>query len=309
MSQAEKPLTGRGESHYSAPDTIEQSGKGDEEMKATKALAVITAILFAGFITSAYSQQLYRLTEQEMRNLLERIEKGSDNFRASLDAALDKSRFDDSKTEDNINEFVKAYETATDRLKERWNDKDSATGAVEEVLTRAGRIDNFMARHELTARAQEDWAYVRKNLDELAQAYNVTWTWAGVSHTPHRVTDKEVRSALDQIEKRADSFRASLDAALDDSRFDDSKAEDEINRYVKEFEGATDRLEDRFGKNQSAASDVEEVLRRAAAIDDFMRRHSLTPQAQSDWAALRGALDQLAEAYQVTWTWDRAGIR
>jgi len=87
------------------------------------------------------------------------------------------------------------------------------------------------------------------------------------------------------------------------SRFDDTAAEGDIERYVKEFETATDRLKDHFGRKQTASGDAEEVLKRGAAIDGFMRRFTLSPRAQSDWSALRGNLDELASAYGVTWNW------
>jgi hypothetical protein len=34
-----------------------------------------------------------------------------------------------------------------------------------------------MRAHELSSRAQEDWQALRRNLDELAAAYNVSWRW------------------------------------------------------------------------------------------------------------------------------------
>ena len=42
------------------------------------------------------------------------------------------------------------------------------------------------------------------------------------------------------------SIRESIDDALDKSPLNDSKREKEINRYVKEVEDATDRLEKPF---------------------------------------------------------------
>jgi len=99
------------------------------------------------------------------------------------------------------------------------------------------------------------------------------------------------------------AFRHSLKDAVSHSRFDDTAAEGDIERYVKEFEVATDRLKDHFSKKQTASGDAEEVLRRGAAIDGFMRRFSLSSRAQSDWSALRGNLDELARAYGVTWNW------
>jgi hypothetical protein len=48
---------------------------------------------------------------------------------------------------------------------------------VEAVLSRAGRIDDFMRRHPLDPRAQNDWRKVTNYLDQLSRAYNVAWNW------------------------------------------------------------------------------------------------------------------------------------
>lgn len=266
-------------------------------------IAILAVVLLASLATSVQAQSPYRLSEQEVKNLLDQIEKNGDRFRSSVADALDRSRLDDSRAEDNINQFIKDFEAATDRLEGRFDDNQSASGLVEEVLKRAVVIDNFMMRHRLMSRAQDDWLQLRGNLDELSRAYNVQWTWAGVLTSAYRVNDKQVENLLERIERNADRFRKSLDSALDRSRLDDTNREDNINQFVKDFEAATNHLEDRFGKKQSASSDVEEVLNRAMLIDNFMRRHRLASRAQNDWDMLRRDLDELALAYQVTWRW------
>lgn len=274
-------------------------------MKTIREITAIMAIVLLAGLVTAEAQQPYRLSEEQMKNLLERIEKGADSFRDSLKNALSQSRYDDTRAEDNINQFVKDFESATDQLEGRFNDHRAASASVLEVLNRAASIENFMLRHRLTGRAQSDWAYLRKNLDELAAAYNVSWSWAGLSNRPYRISEDQVKNLLERIEKGADSFRSSLNDALGKSRFDDTRAEDNINQFVRDFEAATDRLESRFNDDRSASASVQEVLRRAGTIDNFMRRysHTLTPRAHRDWTDLRRNLDELAQAYGVSWRW------
>ena len=128
---------------------------------------------------------------------------------------------------------------------------------------------------------------------------------------PTRLSDEQVERLLERIEKAADKYRESLDDALDKSPLDDSKREEDINKYVSEFEDATDRLEKRFDDDKEAADDVREVLTRAARIDGLMGRYTLTDRAQSDWRLVRTDLDELARAYGVAWQWRvaTAGLR
>lgn len=265
--------------------------------------ALMATVSLAALFATANAQQPYRMSERELKSLLGRIDKGAEAFRRSLDKSLDKSRFDGTKSEDDINRFVKEFVDATDTLKSRFNDKQSAAATVEEVLRRAASIDDFMLRHRLSPRAQNDWRNLRASLDELARAYNVSWNWTGLSNRPYRISDEQLEVLLARVETSADRFRKSLNDALDKTAFNKTSAEDDVNGFVREFEHATDHLKKRFNSKETAAADVEEVLRRAARIDVFMRQHKLTLRAQDDWAELRRGLDELAQAYNVSWKW------
>jgi len=120
---------------------------------------------------------------------------------------------------------------------------------------------------------------------------------------PYRMSDREIKDLLHQIDRQAEAFRGSLKSALSHSRFDDTKAENRINDFVKDFEHSTERLKERFDDKRSASTEVEEVLNRAARIDTFMQNNRLSARAESDWAALRRSLDTLADAYSVSWSW------
>ena len=138
---------------------------------------VAAIVLLIGISASVSAQSAYRLSEKDMKDLLSRIDKQAATFRSSLKSALNHSQIDHSKQEDRINDFVKGFEQATEKLKHHYDSKSSASSDVEEVLRRAARIDEFMERHHLSPRAESDWAALRTNLDALAQAYDVTWSW------------------------------------------------------------------------------------------------------------------------------------
>lgn len=270
-------------------------------------------LVVMGVVPEALGQVLgepYRLNDKQVEKIIRQIEKQADTFRKSLHDGLKKSRFDKTRREDDINDYVKEFSKQTSRLHDNFNHHKSTAPDVEAVLDRAARIDAFMSRYPVTARAQNDWAALRTNLDELAQAYNVTWLWGRDSargpldsDIPYRLSDKEVEQVIHRIENESDRFRSSLDSALYKSRFNGSRQEDDINTFVKDFYSETKRLHDHFDGHKSTGADVQSVLDRAARIDDFMRRHRLTKKAQNDWTALRANLDELARVYNVTSRW------
>jgi hypothetical protein len=139
---------------------------------------LITALILAvaGVSMTAQAQRPYR-NDRAVRQILNRIDNRTTQFRSSLDAALDRSRLDGTRREDNINQFVQDFDQSIARLRERFNNRSETTADVQEVLNAATRIDNFMRRNRLNADVQNNWIAVRSDVGQLATAYNINWDW------------------------------------------------------------------------------------------------------------------------------------
>jgi len=275
-------------------------------------LAVSFSLMLIALSVQSMAQvegQPYRISDREVARLLDRIKSKTSTFRNSLKDALNKSRFDRTEREADVNAYIKDFEEQTKRLDDNFDHHRSTAADVDAVLSRASRIDAFMTRHPLSQRAQGDWATLRADLEQLAAAYSVSWRWGGdwstrdVVNQPYRISDREVEEIIHRIEHQSDQFRKSLDSALDKSRFNGSRQEDDINAFVKDFYKETKQLHDNFDHHRSTTNDVQTVLDRASQIDQFMRRNRLKSNAQKDWSLLRTNLDELAQVYNVTWRW------
>lgn len=277
-------------------------------------LFVLSLVVLMALASSAGAQvtgQPYRVSDREVGRLLDRIKSKTGTFRGSLKKALNKSRIDRTQPEEDINAYVKAFEEETKRLDDHFDHHKSTVADVQSVLNRAVRIDAFMVRHPLDARVQGDWATLRADLGLLASTYNINWQWGGQWRTsrlveaPYRISDQQVEEIIHRIESQSDVFRKSLDSALDQSRLDGTRQEDDINSFVKDFYKETKQLHGHFDSHKSTTSDVQAVLNRAAQIDQFMRRNRLRndQNARRDWATLREYLDELARVYSVNWRW------
>lgn len=241
-------------------------------------------------------------TTATTKQLVSSLEKNTDRFSSSVDAALDRSRLDDSNLEDQFNALVDEFERATDDLKDQIDDDMTIAADVREVLRRGLNLDMFMKRHTLTPAAQASWNPVKSNLEQLARSYSIAWVAAPT--TDATFNRASTRRVIHRIEQAADNFRDSFDATLDRSRIDGRDYEDFMNRVVGTFENTLDSLEDQAVRSDSLnTNDLNIVLGNAKAIDDFLRRHSVTGRAWRDWARVKTNLDDLVVLHRVTWNW------
>ena len=140
------------------------------------AVLCVSSVLFLTNVKAQAVGQPYRLNEKDVERILRRIELRSDQFRSSLDSALDKRRYNGTHV-DHVNKFIELFGEQVKRLRDQFNKRSSSTSDVRAVLDRAEPIDEFMTRNRLSSEAQSDWTGLRNKLDQLALAYNVKWRW------------------------------------------------------------------------------------------------------------------------------------
>lgn len=119
----------------------------------------------------------YRVSDSNVQTLISRIETRTDAYRREVNTALDRSVLNNTRSRDSIVAYINDFENATDKLRQNFDSRRSASADVEEVLNRAYYIDGFMRDYRLTATAESQWRLVRTDLDQLSNYYNVTWNW------------------------------------------------------------------------------------------------------------------------------------
>jgi hypothetical protein len=268
-------------------------------MKVHKHVTLImVAIALTVGVASAQVKQ--KITDEQLTELLGRIDTDTATFAKTADKAMDKAGLDGSAREDELNNHLKKLQSATTALRADHtlpNAKENYTTVIHYGVA----IENFLRRNPLDG-VSEDWTVLRSDLGQLASGFNITWEQGHAIGA--KVGEADIKNLCQHIEDMADKYKLTLDAALDKSVLNNTKTEDEINGVNADFRKATRRLEDNR-KNDSAADDAKEVLVRGKRINDFLVKHSekLTPEVQSSWAAVRADLDRLARLYSIDFQW------
>jgi hypothetical protein len=144
--------------------------------------------------------------------------------------------------------LVTDFAETTNHLRDHFDRRQVVTNDIEDVLRRGVSIDSFMQRHQLAGQAENDWLTVRRDLDELARAYNVTWNWSNPRYTAD--------------ERRTELYhRLTGTYQLESSRGDDPRqAVEQATRTLpsNQRQGASQRLMNRLNAPETIAIDRNE---------------------------------------------------
>lgn len=142
---------------------------------------VLAVVSINGYSTLA-QRTPYRATNQQVATLIRTIERDSDVFRRSMDMALNRSSWRGTNTQDEVQNYINDFENATDRLKRNFENRNSVSADVDEVLNRASNINNFLQQYRFNSQVASDWNRLRSDLTILARYYNVNFDWNQTSN-------------------------------------------------------------------------------------------------------------------------------
>src|SRR5690349_18515816 len=149
------------------------------KIRGTIALALVCALV--GLTTVAQAQTQYprsdRNDNRQASQIVARLDQRAARFQTAVERAVQQSGMNNTRREDKIMQFVTDFRQAITQLRASVNRSDASNADVQTVLDRAARIDAFLQAHQGLTGVDSDWQMLRSDLDALAGAYNVAWTW------------------------------------------------------------------------------------------------------------------------------------
>lgn len=115
-----------------------------------------------------------RYDNRTLRDVAQRIKDRSHNLESDVNRALDHSRINGSRREDNINADVQDFRRAADRFRDRvgnGNDPNRAANEAQQLLSLGDRIDRELARLRLDSRSYSDWSEIAQDLRVVSDIY------------------------------------------------------------------------------------------------------------------------------------------
>lgn len=118
---------------------------------------------------------------RQLRDLARRISDRSRDLQRDVDRALDNSRVNGTRREDNINQEARDLRNAADRFRNVAGDSNDlyrSSDEAQELLRQASRVSRMLSRVRLDGR-NGNWNQLRGDLRTVANIYNLRFDDGG----------------------------------------------------------------------------------------------------------------------------------
>ena len=265
-------------------------------MDTTKSRMSIAALsLFA--LATAPVLAGERPYDPEMRRIIDTVYKQLDDFTDEMGSKARSGKVTNAAgVATDISEFVADFKAEGKRLRERFNSDDAATTNAFEFLKKAKAADGFVGRHPGFSEAESEWARFQPTLRTLAAAYLIDWDADPASWKALRMTDREIKELLGDLQSQIKAAGKGLDSVAKSAGVDRA-ARQELATAVDSLRAIAKGLRGAFGKQEPVGPRVESVLAGAKAIQETAGTLGIAEAAKGAWAPLEKSLATLAGAF------------
>jgi hypothetical protein len=142
------------------------------------ALAICVALVSLSSSAAAQVQPNYGRTysKSQVEKLIKDVEQSGKDFRRDFDRWLDHSSLDGQQREDRYNKQVKSLTNALSTLRSNFNRNNDwwlGRNDMQRVLNEARPVNSILSSPEVRGSLDRQWAKMRRNLDRLAEAFNL----------------------------------------------------------------------------------------------------------------------------------------
>ncbi|MBA3631506.1 MAG: hypothetical protein H0W58_01650 [Acidobacteria bacterium] len=115
---------------------------------------------------------------RNLQSTVKNLKNRSKQFARQIDRELDRSRYDDRRREDRINQLADSFRDAAENLDDEYDnrrDYNDSADEVRQVLSLGSQLDRAVSRARLSNNLNRDWNAIRQDLRILADAYNYNY--------------------------------------------------------------------------------------------------------------------------------------
>jgi len=257
-------------------------------------------VLFAGALSlwsiPAHAQLApERLTDKDVKALIEQVDTGRDKFEGNLDGKFKDSTLRSSSGEVKVSAALQDYQENVTKLKDRFTDDYSASNEVATVLKQASNFDKFLHDTPSLTKGRSEWEHHATDLKRLASTYATTFP-SPEGAAARRINDKEAAASAENLANAADKVKDAFDSVPATSL---PKADKEaMKKAVELLAKHAETVKSRTADHQPATAEMKQLVVQAGAVQKLIDAHPV-PAATTSWEAVQSSLAKLRQAFNL----------
>jgi len=234
-----------------------------------------------------------RLSDKDVKALIEQVDEGRDKFEGNLDGKFKDSTLRGPTGEVKVSGALQDYQDSTKKLKDRFTADYSASTEVATILKQSTAIDRFMQSAASTMKGRNEWDRQVMFLKQLAGAYGAAFPLPDGA-VVRRMNDKETAGEADAIAKAADRFKSDLDKDTTLAKADRDAAKKDVDLLVKQAKA----VKSRTGDGNQATAEVRQLAEQMAKLEGFVGAHPSI--VKTNWNAAQTSFGRVQQAFGLT---------
>ena len=260
-----------------------------------RAIVAVIALAAAAYV-AAPDLHAERLSDKDVKALIERIDHERDRFEDQLDGKLKRTILRGAAGEVNVERYLDDLQENVSKLKERFKPDYAASAEVTTLLRQGSDIHRFMSKQAADLDGASEWNRLSTSLQQLAAAYGTSMP-IGEGQQARRMNDLEVQRAADTIAKGADRFKKELDSTLKNDKTLDIATREAALAEVESLQRDAKELASILGDGRPASGEAKALLERAAKIRTSIAGRTLSGPARAAWSAIETELTDVAQGF------------
>lgn len=235
-----------------------------------------------------------RLTDQDVKALIDTADAGRDRFEDQLDGKVKDAVLRGPSGEVNVSRFLDDFQENMGRLKNRFKPDYAASSEAAAVLRQASAISAFMKTQPPSLKGTSEWDRLAADLTRLAAVYGAQFPLTGEG--VRRISDGEAAAAAEQVEELAGHFKDAVNREKTLAR----PAKDALKAAADVLEDSAKTLRSRLNDSKPSTAEARQVFDAVRSIEESMKSQKLSPASLTPMGTMRAPLTTLRSAFGIT---------
>ena len=242
----------------------------------------------------AFAQTAQRLTDKDVKSLLEAVDNARDRFEDQLDGKLKSQVLRGPNGEVDVARFLDDLQENTGRLKERFTPEYAASAEVAAILRQGTAIAGFMKQHS-GIKGSSEWDRMAADLGRLAGAYGTKFPLEGDAPV-RRINDREAADAATQVAEQADRFKNAVNREQTLAK----PVKDGIKGQADAVKNAANTLTSRLKDSKPSTSEARQLFEAVRVMRESAK--DVSPASLAPIGQMQAPLTTLSQAFGINLT-------